>query len=507
MNRRNSLLFNHQGSATLVVSAITMLAFAVRMIGLAEIPPRWDEGWSVAHASLDVVSLLKITAADVHPPLFYLLLSAWQSVIGVGLFTARYLSVLVSVPAIPLAYAVTRAWFNKAGSDSWRLALLAAAFMAWLPLGVYYSAVIRMYALAPTLVLLAAWAGLRLASGRASRAPGWIITAFVIGAAGTMLTLYHAIWTLAALAAYLILSVFRNRKALKAHHIQWLAIAFLLSVIVFAPWAIFAIPQLLSRAAAGSSNIAQQYSFAYFLKVGLNGLTMSQQTGLWGITVMFAIIVAGVISAVIRRAGRELYRLGFPVFAVAFTLAGVAYAARNWTINERMLICAIPALALLLAWALNQLILRSRLLGTVAIIALVGVYFNTSTSFVYQKTLEVFEPYNPHTYAQHLAELTRPEDIVVFNVLSPAGFYSLDRKPTDPAWSYALTWDPVIEPRARWDTRIAEIAKTHARIWVVLYRGLAGKNGDLRGWLDTNFYPAQAMWGEEEVFYGLYGSN
>ncbi len=40
----------------------------------------------------------------------------------------------------------------------------------------------------------------------------------------------------------------------------------------------------------------------------------------------------------------------------------------------------------------------------------------------------------------------------------------------------------------------------------MLYRGLAGNNGDLRGWMDSNFYPAHSEWGEEEVFYGLYGA-
>ena len=138
-------------------------------------------------------------------------------------------------------------------------------------------------------------------------------------------------------------------------------------------------------------------------------------------------------------------------------------------------------------------------------IALIGVYFSASTSAVYQKTLEVFDPYNPHTYLQHITPQARPSDLVFFNVLSPAGFYALDRRPNDPAWSYALTWDPVIEPVARWQNRIAQAAQTHQRLWVVLYRGLTGRNGDLRGWLDTHYYPASAEWGEEGVFYGLYG--
>ena len=74
-----------------------------------------------------------------------------------------------------------------------------------------------------------------------------------------------------------------------------------------------------------------------------------------------------------------------------------------------------------------------------------------------------------------------------------------------PAWSYALSWDPVVEPRQRWEARITEEAQTRDRLWLVLYRGLAGKNGDLRGWMDSTFYPAGSEWGEEEVYYGLYG--
>jgi hypothetical protein len=179
--------------------------------------------------------------------------------------------------------------------------------------------------------------------------------------------------------------------------------------------------------------------------------------------------------------------------------------ARNWAFNERMLICAAPALALWLAWSLVQVAIVSRVAAGLGVVALMGVYFTTSTTFVYQKTLEVFDPYNPHTYVQHISPKAYPGDIVFFNVLSPAGFYALDRLPSDPAWSYALTWDPVIEPAQRWQARLVEAGQTHPRVWVVLYRGLAGGNGDLRGWLDTHFYPAQAEWGEEEVFYGLYG--
>ncbi len=194
-----------------------------------------------------------------------------------------------------------------------------------------------------------------------------------------------------------------------------------------------------------------------------------------------------------------------PILAITATLIGVAAAARNWAFNARMLIGAAPFLALGLAWAVDALARRARVVAALAVVALLALYAPTSALLVPAKTLEVFDPYNPRTYAQHLAPRGRPSDLAVFNVLSPAGFYALDRGAAMPAWTYALSWDPVIEPRALWEARITDAAKTRDRLWLVLYRGLAGKNGDLRGWMDSNFYPANSEWGEEEVFYGLYG--
>ncbi len=110
-----------------------------------------------------------------------------------------------------------------------------------------------------------------------------------------------------------------------------------------------------------------------------------------------------------------------------------------------MLICAVPALALLLAWSFEQMLPRSgarhrsnlkrktqAALAGCDCLALIAVYFTTSTDFVYQKTLEVFDPYNPNTYRQHIAPLAQPNDRVFFNVLSPAGFYALDQQAGDP---------------------------------------------------------------------------
>ncbi len=475
------------------LAVAVLFGFALRLPLNDVIPPRWDEGWSVAHALLPLDELLRITAADVHPPLFYLLLGAWLRGLGqADLFAARYLSVCLSVLAIPLAHHVAQRW----GGDR-ALALMAAFCMAWLPLAVYYGAVVRMYAAVPAWVLLTLYGALGLRRDRATRGD-WL--ALVLGATGAMYTLYHAAWALAALGAWSLAWLVRRRD--RRAWARWLS-AIAAALLLWSPWAAFALPQLAARAAAESqTNIAQHIPIAYFLRLGAYELTMSQQLSDVGLVATGGFLALGAISAALRRRFDQLARLGLPLLMIALTLIGVSAAARQWAFNARMLIAATPALALALAWSFAQM--RPAPVRALATAAMLIVYAPTSADFVYRKTLEVFDPYNPAQYCARIAPRAQDGDVVIFNVLSPAGFYALQCGDDAPPFSYALTWDPVIEPRERWQARLRALAQHHARLWLVLYRGLAGENGHLRGWMDTHLFPAYAEWGEEEVFFGLY---
>ena len=501
----------------LLACALALLAGAgLRALGLADVPPRWDEGWSVAHASLPLAELFRITAADVHPPLYYMILGAWQNLVGENIFVARYLSLLLSITAIPLTFVAARAW-----SGSRRVGLMAAALMAWLPLAQYYGGVVRMYALAPSFVMLAVYGGVKGLRIGSRPNPQLLL---VIGSLGAMLTLYHAAWALLALGVFVLLVAASAAARAKNWRGLWrFILAVLVALVLYLPWALYALPQFFARAAAeAGTNIGQQLSLAYFASIALRDLTFSQNIGWVGVGLMAAIVALGLVmrlmSGQIAQSG--LTTLLLPVLIIAFTIGGVAYAARNWAFNARMVICAAPAIAMLLAWGLDGILGRARfivneescgvpasnlrpLLAGMMAILLGAAYLAQTFGAVPQKTLEVFDPYNPNTYAEHLSKTGRPDDIAFFNVLSPAGFYAMRHPANAPAWSYALTWDPVIEPPELWQERIA--GTSASRVWLALYRGLAGKNGELRGWMDSHFYPAFSEWGEEDVFYGLYG--
>jgi Dolichyl-phosphate-mannose-protein mannosyltransferase len=487
--------------ARIALALITLAGCALRLYDLNGVPPRWDEGWSIAHAALPVTDVLRITAQDVHPPLYYLLLGLWQMLAGPGVFAARLLSVMLASTAVPLAWLAARAWTMSRGA-----ALLAAGFMAWLPLAVYYGGVVRMYSLAPSFVLLAIWAAARMfaTDGRANRWPATVV--FAIGAAGAMYTLYHAVWALAGLGVWVVLRGLSHRLALRR-----LLSGTGLALLLYAPWAVYGLPRLLGRASAETTtNTNQARGIGELFVTGARELMLTPVGGEAALGLLGLILVLGTGALWLRRGRVTLMQVALPVLMIGLTLLGVAIAARQWAFNARMLVCAIPALALWLGMAIDGIAkLRpgqpSRGIAAFAVAALALAWWPVTSGVVYAKSLEVFDAYNPRTYRDNLSAQMQSGDAVFFNVLSPAGFFASEHQPADPRWSFALTWDPVREPAADWQARVVQASRAHDRLWIVLYRGLAGDNGELRGFMDTRFYPAYGRWGDEAVFYGLYG--
>jgi uncharacterized membrane protein len=207
-----------QRVALLWLSLATLVAFAVRMVQL-EIPAlRWDEGWSIAHASLPWGSLVQVASQEWHPPAYAIVLKLWRPA-GVSTLAVRYLSVLLSTLTVPLTYQVAALW-----SGRWRVSLLAGLLVAVMPLLVYYAQVARMYSLAALLVLLATYFVLR-AETRPSLG---VYAGLGLATFGATAALYHAVWPLVGL--YLYGAISQPRRLLR------LVAAGLAAVVLYNPW-------------------------------------------------------------------------------------------------------------------------------------------------------------------------------------------------------------------------------------------------------------------------------
>ena len=92
-----------------------------------------DEGNSARLAERSPALIIDGAAGDIHPPLYYLALSAWRSAFGPGEAALRGLSAVMGVIVVAFVFLLGRRLFDV------RVGLLGAFVAAINPFAVYYS--------------------------------------------------------------------------------------------------------------------------------------------------------------------------------------------------------------------------------------------------------------------------------------------------------------------------------------------------------------------------------
>jgi len=143
----------------LLLVAILLLGFATRLYAIGAENLWLDEASSLLAVQHDLAGVVQEGAADVHPPVYYLLLHFWL-VFGTSETALRLLSAMVGTLAIPLLYIVSRRLLDV------RTSLTAALLLAMAPLHIWYSQEARSYALMATVGLLSMYTWLNVLGGK-----------------------------------------------------------------------------------------------------------------------------------------------------------------------------------------------------------------------------------------------------------------------------------------------------------------------------------------------------
>lgn len=131
---------------------ILLAGFALRLYRLGANSLWYDETVSLLLARAELYELLRHTAGDVHPPLYYLLLHVWGRLAGWSEFSAAFFSLWFGTLLIALVYRVARECTRVR-----LVALLAALLLALSPYNIWYSQEVRMYTVGAALGLLSVY--------------------------------------------------------------------------------------------------------------------------------------------------------------------------------------------------------------------------------------------------------------------------------------------------------------------------------------------------------------
>jgi len=134
---------------------VLLLALATALrVYLAATTPGWFAEIYIVHvAAMPLREALRLTAADIHPPLQFLLRCAWTHLAGTSVLSHKLLSVLFAIGSMGIAFLLARRALGL------RAAFFMLALLAVSAVHVQYSQEIEEYSMEWTLVLALAWFG------------------------------------------------------------------------------------------------------------------------------------------------------------------------------------------------------------------------------------------------------------------------------------------------------------------------------------------------------------
>ena len=184
---------------------------------LSEISYWFDESFSLRMAQFPVLEILNRSAQDTLPPGFYLILKVWGLVFGTSPVASRALSITCGLSTIVGTYLFVREAYRPEATDAapagdlrrsdWT-ALTAAALVAFSPLQIEWSLMVRMYAPLATFAVFSAWFLLRALRRPGPRQLDWALFTIV----GILLVYMHHFGLFTLLAELIFGCIYVLRK-------------------------------------------------------------------------------------------------------------------------------------------------------------------------------------------------------------------------------------------------------------------------------------------------------
>jgi len=476
--------------------ALLLAGFALRVFHAGH-----QEIWGDEGAKLEVVNqgLAHVFSpgAEVHPRFFHVWLFVWYQIFGYNVFGLRMLVVLFGVLGLPLIYVLARRLFVTLGrSGGSRTTGQAASLAALLvlvvsPFHVAYSQDLTMYSLLFVMVTLSGYTLLRALSQGTWRAWGLYALATLL----MMHTHYYAAFAVAAQALYVLLC---HRRALVA----WVGAQMVVAA-GFLPWLFIHYPLITGQTVDRTSHLSLG-NLGFILQTAALGFTVGDTfpaRWVWLGWLFVALVLAGLAALLTRRATRDTGALLGLWLLVPVPLVW-AFDVVLQHFGERFVSMSLPALVLLLGWAISRVpppavragpgrwslsAIAAGAYVLASLVALRGWYFDPA--FLKSRYGEMMQVISRQAQPGDALLLDGSEQAILYHIYRPANLVGQFISP-----------DSVLTPAAA-DRDFPALVAGHPRAWLVLFGAPAVYDPDHRAeaWLAEHGYKA---------FYAPYpGSN
>ncbi|MES2766345.1 MAG: glycosyltransferase family 39 protein [Bacteroidota bacterium] len=334
----NKIPFLKTGSnAGFLLFIVTLLGAILRFYGLAHESFWLDETASAIWAHKPVAEILQMQG-EVHPPLYYLLLSFWVKVFGGSDFSLRAVSAIFSTVSIPLLYFTARELFKNKNT-----ALISSLFLAVAQFHLQFSQEARSYTMMVFLVIASMYSVLRfLKTGSFKNAILYIFT--------SVLLLYsHNFGAFFLITQNIFFLIFKREYA--ASFKKWILVQSIIALI-FLPW----LGVMMRQAAAIEGNYWIEAPGIMSLAQLL--LNFSGSLTVWGIITLVAFLSLIGLALWHKRTSFKSYPAFVFVllwFVLPLIIALIVSIVKQPVFMPRFLIGTLPAFLLLAACGIELL--------------------------------------------------------------------------------------------------------------------------------------------------------
>lgn len=211
---------------------VIIIGILFNAIGIFHSNIWFDESYSVGMATHNWVDIWNIGGHDVHPVLYYWILSLINVITGGSIIAYRIFSLMCITILGILGYTHIRKDFGK------KTGILFSFFAYFLPSVCVFANEIRMYAMAITLVTILAIYGYRIYKGDTSW-KNWII--FEITSLACIYTHYYGLMVAGLINVVMLFNFIKNRRS---QSVKRILIFGIIQAILYIPWLMYFVSQL-----------------------------------------------------------------------------------------------------------------------------------------------------------------------------------------------------------------------------------------------------------------------
>jgi uncharacterized membrane protein len=465
---------NQESWPYIAAGSILVLAAILRLWNIGSESAWIDEAYSITLAGHSMLDILKGTAADQHPPLYYLLLKVWM-LFGSGITYARFLSVIIGV----INVGQILHFGNRTAGIT--IGLLAGLLVAISPMHVWYSQEIRMYILLVTLTTAstaALWWALK-----GNRPLRWI--SYIIFSILALYTHYFAVFILLAHGIFMSIWVIKR----DGFRDLWFWIGSMAATgLLFLPW----LPVAINQARFHTMTWVDSPTISIIRDTLLRlifGIAMMSLPDIlrWGVFIVVVAVLFWSIVANLRKSHPNINSFFYVLIWGFIPFIIISIIAMIYPVYQfKQYLLVLPPILLLTAWITQDL---PRKLGIISILILV---LAASVSLAYQQVILTKDDWRGS--ANFIESNVLPGDVIFGNPAASSLAISLY---TDVPLIFAgipdnydiITggWDGEMLTRVSANQFLRELNQDYQRLWLVeFFPEFWDENRTIENWLGQN---------------------